>query len=490
MAFLYESYDNKGRLLSQRKINAEGELVGDNGNIVREFVNTENRNCAYFLHWLDSNQELSPDGACYYRYQEEDAFGRVVKRSYFGKKMEPVCDNDDNYGELISYDDNDIYLRVYTFLDKNGMPHNNKHGYSVLKRWTDEQERVTKELFFTIENKPCMIGNESFGFICDYLPNGAKITAFLDESGNVHNNHDGYAYKEELISAEGSEEYYYDVNLHCVIPSSDDLGDYGKRKIQTEDGYSIISLDDSGSPHINKKGYLARSVETMEDGTIILRNLDKNFHPVMDDYGNYATAIEISDDGQLRKEISLNKNYVQHNNLYGFACSIKTTDYAGRELLIWYDNSENQVVPCKSKKAYVLELKRFIKERIFKNSVSQFAFNARQIGATNSVILVRQELGGLAKKHGLKGTFVLLELMDWNFYDDTNKLSEIIPLIKASEKQLVLLPITLDGPNLSQVGDIISVNLPKGKIGFRFVEWKVNQQTYDTIRDKMNQLNE
>ncbi len=490
VAFLYESYDNKGRLLSQRKINAEGELVGDNGNIVREFVNTENRNCAYFLHWLDSNQELSPDGACYYRYQEEDAFGRVVKRSYFGKKMEPVCDNDDNYGELISYDDNDIYLRVYTFLDKNGMPHNNKHGYSVLKRWTDEQERVTKELFFTIENKPCMIGNESFGFIYDYLPNGAKITAFLDESGNVHNNDDGYAYKEELISAEGSEEYYYDVNLHCVIPFSDDLGDYGKRKIQTEDGYFIISLDSSGSPHINKKGYMARGVVTMEGGTIIFRNLDKDFNPVMDDYGDYATAVEILDDGLLRKEISLDKNSVQHNNLYGFACSIKTTDYAGRELLIWYDNSGNQVVPRKSKKAYTLELKRFIKERSTKNSASQFAFNERQIGATNSVILVRQELGGLAKKHGLKGTFVLLKLMDWSFYDETKKLTEIIPLIKDSEKRLVLLPIALDGPNLLQVGDIISVNLPKGKLGFRFVDWNVNQQTYETIRDKMNQLNE
>ena len=469
------------------EVNLASELLSS---FIREYVDSEERACAYYLHLLDSNRQIQlfPDGISYYRYIEEDSFGNVVKQFYLGKDYVPVCDSDGDYGESTNYDA-DAHIKEVVFLDKDGNPHDNKKGYSSIKRWYDDDENIIKELYFTVEGKPCMIGNESYGFIYDYLSNGAKITGFLDESGNVHNNDDGYAYKEELSSEEGLEEYYYDVNQRCVIPSSDDLGDYGKRKIQTEDGYFIISLDDSGSPHINKKGYLARSVVTMEDGTIILRNLDKNFHPVMDDYGDYATAIEISDDGQLRKEISLNKNSVQHNNLYGFACSIKTTDYAGRELLIWYDNSGNQVVPCKSKKAYVLELKRFIKERIFKNSVSQFAFNARQIGATNSVILVRQELGGLAKKHGLKGTFVLLELMDWNFYDDTNKLSEIIPLIKASEKQLVLLPITLDGPNLSQVGDIISVNLPKGKIGFRFVEWKVNQQTYDTIRDKMNQLN-
>lgn len=485
VAFLYESFDNKGRILSQRKANLVGELVGGNEYFVREFVDIDSKNCAYYVHWLNSKNELSPVGACYYRYQEEDAYGRVVKRFSFDKNRQPVCDDDGDYGETIKYDV-DAHIQVVTFLDKDGNPHNNRKGYSSTKRWFDDEDRVIKELYFTVESKPCMIGNESYGFIYKYLPNGSKITGFLDEYGNVHNNDEGYAYKEELSLGNSSEEYYYDSNLQCIIPKSDDLGDYGKRRIQTEDELFIISLDDSGSPHINKKGYIARSVVTMEDGTVILRYLDKNFHPIMDDYGDYATAIEISDDGLLRKEYSLDKNSNQHNNLYGFACSVRTTDYSGREILLWYDNAGNQVVSRKSRKVYILKLKRIIKEWLYKNSANQFTFNARQIGATHSVVLVRQELGGLAKKQGLKGMFVLFGLMDWNFYDDMNKLSEIIPLVKDNEKDLVLLPITLDGPNLLQVGDVIKVNLPKGKLGFRFVEWNVNQQTYSIMQEKLN----
>ena len=114
-------------------------------------------------------------------------------------------------------------------------------------------------------------------------------------------------------------------------------------------------------------------------------------------------------------------------------------------------------------------------------------FNCRQIGAIYDCILGNVEGNGLGKKHGLCGTYVLLQYNSWKFGDDSEELGKIISNAKKQSKHLVLLPVTLNGSLLQEVGEIIELDFPAGQIGIRFKDWGINMDTLRIILEKQQE---
>jgi hypothetical protein len=489
-AYREQKFDSKGRVISQRDLNHEKKLVGDVG--IREFVDNEDRICAFFIHWLDENNELSPESSgAYYIYHEQDAKERDLKKLFFGKSMEPISVNDGDYGIEFSYDDEENSI-IVVCLDSKGDPHNNNSGYSKIKRYLNDNEQVVKGLYFTLDGEPFMFEKGSYGFVYEYLSNGAKITGYLDENGLIHQNSEGYAYKEEWMSPDESTntQYYYDVAKKNTKDLSDGLGDYGKchqKKENEEKSMTIFSLDKSGDHHINKKGYWAQKRYLDEFNRVKLYYyIDMKAKPVTDDAGDYGTSFEYFEDGYNSKMTSLDRHGNPHNNNYGYVFSYKIIDIAGDEFTLYYNKKNKQVIP---KQSFLSIFKSQIKIIKRKFSPDKDTFNARQMGATHTLVLVRQEKKGLAKKHGLTGTYLMLQYNDLSLTHEIAEIEEMITYSKTNPKRLIMIPIELDGPNLSMVGECFEVDFPAGVMGFRITSWSVNQQTWETIFEAYDEYN-
>jgi hypothetical protein len=91
---------------------------------------------------------------------------------------------------------------------------------------------------------------------------------------------------------------------------------------------------------------------------------------------------------------------------------------------------------------------------------------------------------GLAKKKGLRNTYVLLQYDNWNFGDDAEKLSQLMNNSEKQSKYLVLLPITLNGSLITDIGDVVEINFPAGRMGMMWSGWKINLDTLRIINEK------
>lgn len=480
VAYREQRFDSKGRIIFQQDFNYEKKLIGTAG--VKEYVDNEDRINAYYVHYMDAdNIPIPNEFGAYYKYFEEDAKERILKMLYYGKSMELIADEDGDYGLEYSYDDKENSYTL-TCLDNNGMPHDNQQGYSKIKRYTNDSGKNVKELYFTSTGEPFKDAKGNYGYSYEYLSDEAKITGSLDENGLIHQNNEGYAYTEEWKSLDETNryEYYYDINKKNTVTLSDELGDYGKNYQKEEDCETVYSLDECGNYHINKKGYYAQKRNLDELGRVdCFLNLDLKQNLVADDYGDYGTIIKYSDDETIIRLISLDRHGNQHMNDYGYAYFDKIKDFAGDEFRIWYNSKGEQVLPKRSLKSiFKSKIKTIRRNLSSSNNKNVLSYNARQMGAMYTMILARQKGKGLAKKLGLTGTYLVLQFENWNMTEEVDKLEVVIKHALDNQKQLILLPIEHDGPNLTHIGECISVDFPAGKMGFHFLGWDVNQETF------------
>lgn len=481
-------YDNIGRLIAQKDVTIDGIVHGLIG--FREFIDSEKRECAYYIHREDGQGHIIPnENGSVYDYFEDDNKGRTVKTLYLNEGKTPLPDKDGDFGLRYEYDD-EKRLTIMTCLDEIGQPHNNKLGYGIMHLYKNEEGKEIKRMYFTVEGSPITINNllGCYGLCFEYPNEHNKIVGYLNEEGKITTNCHGYAYREECLNPETGirRVFYYDQDRNNAQSLEDENKEYGYAIAENDSWRTIYSLGKDGAVVNNACGYAAKHELYDKSELSFYKYLDVDDKPVADNVGDYGTEIQRSNDGSMIRLISLDKKYERHINNYGYCICDIITDIAGEQVRIWRDMEGNQVLPK------LRAIKR-IKRRLLafrKNGKAKPTFNCRQIGAIYDCVLGHVEGNGLGKRHGLTGTYVLLKYDNWTIGDNNEDLGKLISNAKIQSKSLLLLPVTLEGSLLKDSGDVIELNLPAGLIGIRFKDWGVNIETLQIILDKKQQWDE
>ena len=481
-------YDNIGRLIAQKDVTIDGIVHGLI--VFREFIDSEKRECAYYIHRKDGQGHIIPnENGSVYDYFEDDNKGRTVKTLYLDENKTPLPDKDGDFGLRYEYDD-EKRLTIITCLDESGQPHNNKLGYGIIHSYKNEEGKEIKLMYFTVEGSPITINNllGCYGLCFEYPNEHNKIVGYLNEEGKITTNCHGYAYREECLNPETGirRVFYYDQDRNNAQSLEDENKEYGYAIAENDSWRTIYSLGKDGAVVNNACGYAAKHELYDKSELSFYKYLDVDDKPVADNVGDYGTEIQRSNDGSMIRLISLDKKYERHINNYGYCICDIITDIAGEQVRIWRDMEGNQVLPK------LRAIKR-IKRRLLafrKNGKAKPTFNCRQIGAIYDCVLGHVEGNGLGKRHGLTGTYVLLKYDNWTIGDNNEDLGKLISNAKIQSKSLLLLPVTLEGSLLKDSGDVIELNLPAGLIGIRFKDWGVNIETLQIILDKKQQWDE
>ncbi len=477
-------FDQFGRAIGNKEVTADGTVCG--GYVTfREFVDTEDRECAYYTYRKTLQGDLVPnEEGIYFNYYEDDESGRTLRHLYLNQYKQPMCDEEGDYGEARSYDDA-VSLTIITCLDQNGNPHNNKLGYGIMHIYKNEEDKIVKRMYFDMDGVPVILPSllGCYGLCYEYPSDGNRVVGYLNQDGEVTLNSAKYAYKEECYNKETEVRrvFYYDVNRDNTWSEEDDDLEYGYAIVYEDDWRRVLSLDKSGSIVNNAKGYAAKS-ELHSDGELrFFKFQDEDGNAVRDRFGDYGTELQYSSDGSMIRYVSLDANYNRHINDYGFCYRDVVTDIAGDKFIIYRDLKEEQVL---SK----LRLSRKIRNYLAKFKRAKKTpevFNARQIGAIYDCLLGRVESKSLARKYGMHAFFILLEYDEWLFGEDIDNIKQKVRDNAKSANSLLLLPITLEGSVLKEVGDVVQVDFPSGYYGIRFEDWGVNANTIQTVLEKV-----
>lgn len=144
-----------------------------------------------------------PDGVAGYRY-ERDALGRVVKLWYlayvgergsarYSEDYEVVGLKNGVSGIGFVYNAQNE-LEEYCYLDRNGAPIRNSHGFSSAKLRCDEHHNQIETRYFDAEGNAVRQSGGFAVYAVDYDGHGNRIASrFCDTAGNPVRNTDGYA---------------------------------------------------------------------------------------------------------------------------------------------------------------------------------------------------------------------------------------------------------------------------------------------------------
>lgn len=478
-------YDNLGRSIAQKEVTIDGIVHGYIG--FREFIDSEKRECAYYIHFEDDQGHVIPnDDGSVYVYIEDDVKGRTIKRLYLNADKLPMMDKEGDYGLSYEYIDEEN-MTIIRCLDENSQPHNNNSGYGIIHLYKDEQGRDTKRMHFAVDGTPAtfayLLG--CYGLVYEYPNENNIIVGYLDEHGEIAINSHGYAYREECSNPETGIRsiFYYDKARNNIQSSEDEEKDFGYAIFLDDNWRYVDSLGKDGRITNNAAGY-ARRAELYEDGKLrFYKYIDSDNKPMADSFGDYGKEILRSDDGSSVRYVSLNAKYERHLNDYGYCFCDVITDIAGGQVRIWRDMKGDQVLP---KLRFAKRIESWF-AKLRKKEKDIPVFNCRQIGAIFDCVLGNIEGNGTGKKYGLRNTYVLLQYGNWEFGDDFEDLDELIANTLKQSKHLVLLPVTLDGSVLQNVGDIIEIDFPAEPTGMRFMEWGVNIDTFRIIIEKQQE---
>lgn len=481
-------YDKIGRLIAQKDVTIDGIVHGLIG--FREFIDSEKRECAYYIHHEDDKGHIiSNDNGSIYEYYEDDNKGRTVKNLHLSAEKTPLADKDGDFGLRYEYDD-EKRLTIMTCLDESGLPHNNKSGFGIIHLYKNEEGKVIKRMYFTVEGVPITVNDliGCYGLSYEYPNKYNKIVGYLNEKGEITTNSHGYAYREECLNPETGirRVFYYDKDRNNTQSLEDENKEFGFAILEEGNWRRVFSLGRDGAVSNNVCGYAVKYEFYEKNKLSFYKYLDAANNPITDNVGDYGTEIQRSDDGSTIRLIGLNEKYERHLNDYGYCFCDIITDIAGGQERIWRDMNGNRVLP---KLRLVKRLKRWLLS-FRKKRKEKPIFNCRQIGAIFDCVLGHIEGNGYGRKYGLMGTYVLLRYCSWAIGDNTEELEKLLIVTKTESKSLLLLPVTLDGSLLKDSGDLIEMNLPAGQIGIRFKDWSINIETLQMILEKKKQWDE
>ncbi len=483
-SYKVETFDTKGRVISQRYLDKNKTLV-DNIIEIKEYIDNDERTNGYYIHHLniDNNPISINNDEIYYTYVEEDETARPIKRLFYGIDKEQKSDQYGAYGLRIEYNNNN---KKITVLDKNGNPTccNDLWTYKIISEISD---KIQTERFFDSNDNPCKNKDNHYGYIKEVYDK-YEIIGFLDKNGyNCYCEH-GYAFIKKYLDNSAEYKIYLDTDKDPTISTEDDINHYGTKTIRENNIKTITSLDINGNPKKNSLGYVHKHIKYKENGfPELIYCTDTNGDLIKDKYGDYATQFNYADDNSRSRIRSLDKSFNIHTNYWGYADEVKITDIAGDEVSIYLDKNGRPTIPNL----------RSWKSRFY-NNIHKYLCKKDLLRIQNEIIeyknkkepyiiIVEHNDQGWLKDNNFDDKYILLRFNNWHIGDSINKLGINFNLSMEREEHIMIIPYKYK-ENINDLSkeNIIEINAPQ-QLGPRFTaDYEITQEQYKRLKSIYN----
>ena len=222
-----------------------------------------------------------------------------ILEQYYDENGEPISRFFQYYAVIREFDERGNNIRN-TYLDQDGNPCMIRDDYATEAIEYNENNLVSKILFYDTERHPVCTSSYGHGLINEYDDSGNNIrTSYFDLSGKPMMTKLGYAAITRVFySGNGPDkgrverEFYYDDQGEPVALS---LGQYGIYKEYNElgQGIVIVYLDADGEPIITNKGY-TKVVRTFaaDNNVATEQYYDMDGNPISLSEGQYGVRKE------------------------------------------------------------------------------------------------------------------------------------------------------------------------------------------------------
>lgn len=375
IASTYSKYDELGRIIMQKRYDKDCKLICDSdGDYGAAYEYSQNGREVSIIS-LDEKGEIhvNNDGYAILR-KVFDEQGREIERYFYDAENKPGM-YEDYYGVRTIYTDQDNKF-IYMVLDSEGKPlFSASNEYYAIEKTVDGQGRTIHERYLDADLQPMPVSDGIYGAHWTYNDeNNSVELSRLDIDGNVMEMANGVAYEFWMNDDEGRKIYScnYDINHHMI---QDAIGVYGTKINYLEDGNLLIEYFDQeqnpmlsnqgygaiyrgfdeqrrqtlemwlgldGKPSPNESGVSGWTKEFLDDGRILITNLDAEQNPVPDEDGEISTLITLDEEDREISKICLDVDLNPCPCNDGWIRRDKKYDEQGNEVeCLFYDAEGN-----------------------------------------------------------------------------------------------------------------------------------------------------
>jgi hypothetical protein len=311
---------------------------------------------------------------------ELDTQNRIIKRSFFNEFEKPTRDEDDSFGEIYEYyQNNKAYVyqhdvngekiidkksdiefnsrnqpRKITILDKyNNIIKIEDDNYSTITKEYDKYENVIEEFFFNANQEPICDNDGAFGLKYEYNIKLNVAITYLSHDGKPIIGKDGYATKrfEYDDNRHINKVLFFDINNRLT---SNIDGDYGVENKYDPIGNCIykalLGLD--GNPHDNKDGISIIIFEIRNKKEVKRAYFNCTNQPICGTEGYHRYEIIANNDNTLiiKNYYDVNDNLINTTNGYStIRQEQKKNIFIDNQIVITYLNNLGVNVENKEK---------------------------------------------------------------------------------------------------------------------------------------------
>lgn len=315
-AILRKVFDEQGREIEVYYYDAEWKpTVYDDFYGVRRIYTDQDNKFIYMVLDSEGNPLFSASNGYYAVEKEVDNLGRFIHERYLDAELHPMADSDGSYGAHWSYNDEDNSVEI-SRLDIDGNVIEMRNGIAYEYTQNDEQERPIFECYYNKKHELVQDSLGVYGTKYTYLEDGARLIEYLDQE------------QQPMRSNQGI------VALYKVF---DDLNGV----------IFAMRLNQNSEPDPNENGVCGYSREFLDDGRILITNLDAEQHPVADEDGEISTLITYDDEGREISKLCLDAegNPCPCND--GWIRRDKEYDEQGEEICNMFYDADGNPMPDK-----------------------------------------------------------------------------------------------------------------------------------------------
>lgn len=306
-------FDDQGREIEDYYYDVNGEPTKyDNDFYGSRIIYTDQDNKYIYMALDQEGAPLFSSSYGYYAIEKEiDNKGRTIHQRYLDSNLQPLADPNGSYGAHWSFNDEDNSMEVSWLIDIDDKVKAMDNGIAYEFQMNDEDGRIVFECYYDINHQLIKDDNGVFGTKCTYLEDGAQLIEYLDEEQNPMLSNQGYG---------------------AIYRGFDE------QKRQTLEMW--LGLD--GKPSPNESGVSGWTKEFLDDGRILITNLDAEQNPVPDEDGEISTLITLDEEDREISKICLDVDLNPCPCNDGWIRRDKKYDEQGNEVeCLFYDAEGN-----------------------------------------------------------------------------------------------------------------------------------------------------
>jgi len=291
-------HNSNGQVTQLLSIDADGKNMIDNAGNCGLVITYNDKGWMSEVHSIGPDLKPMPvkDG-WYLSKDEQDAFGRSIRTTYYGANGEPVLHKDGYHGMEAEYDDRgNQTATIYMGLDRKPTVLGN--GVAIFRSTYNGQGKVTRMTYHGVKNEPVLHRDGNHAWALQYDEHGNAVsTTYLGLDGKPTLVAAGYASISAKFDAVGrkTRQSYHGVNGEPLLHRD---GNHAWESVYDERGNEtlITFIGADGKPVVITNGYAIIKRKYDSDGNELEESyFDANDNPILERDSGIHRVVNVFD---------------------------------------------------------------------------------------------------------------------------------------------------------------------------------------------------